>query len=232
MEQNLENQLKQTYHKSIPMWNTVYSKCKLSNLANRQLSVEPTFDVCLDLFASACPIVLDYGCGTGDILFQTYQFGTMWKGTGIDLSQTGIDYANQEAKISHYSNLQFITGSVETLAAFSKESVDGIILSNVLDVIPRPDAIAIFTELTRILKKEGLMFVKLNPYFEQEKLQELGLTHITDNLYAEDGILRLREIDTLAWFRAFEKEYEIRRYLEFPYPWQEGLNRLFLLRKK
>ena len=53
-----------------------------------------------------------------------------------------------------------------------------------------------------------------------------------EEVFEEDGVLRYREVDTASWKQAFEKYYEIIRYLEFPYPWQEGMNRLFLLQKK
>ena len=89
-----------------------------------------------------------------------------------------------------------------------------------------------FSKLTRLLPKGGLMFVKLNPYYEEGYLESFGFKPIANNLFEEDGVLRYREVDTASWKQAFEKYYEIIRYLEFPYPWQEGMNRLFLLQKK
>lgn len=89
----------------------------------------------------------------------------------------------------------------------------------------------VFDELTRLLRKDGLIFLKLNPFYSETELTEIGLTKIKDNLYEEDGVLHLREVDTVAWHRAFEKRYDIIRYLEFPYSWQDGMNRLFLLQK-
>ena len=109
---------------------------------------------------------------------------------------------------------------------------DGIILSNVLDVMPKNIAAETFSKLTRLLPKGGLMFVKLNPYYEEGYLESFGFKPIANNLFEEDGVLRYREVDTASWKQAFEKYYEIIRYLEFPYPWQEGMNRLFLLQKK
>ena len=64
-----------------------------------------------------------------------------------------------------------------------------------------------------------------------EYLLRWGKGKKDDTFYEEDGFLRLRELDTASWHRAFEKYYTTIRYLEFPYPWQEGMNRLFLLKK-
>lgn len=226
------NDVENDYVKSIYMWNDVYAKCKLTDLSQKQLSVEPTFDICLDLFASECKTVLDYGCGTGDVILQIYQFGNLSKGLGLDLSKTGIEYAKKITEISGYHSLDFQVGGIEKLKTIDDQSFDGIVLSNVLDVTPREVAVQIFDELTRILKKNGMMFVKLNPFYDEKSLEDFGLIKFKDNLYEENGVLRLREMDTSQWKHAFEKYYEIERYLEFPYPWQEGMNRLFLLKKR
>lgn len=219
------------YEKSIADWNEAYAEAKLTDLTDKTLSVEPLFDMCLNIFALECPRILDYGCGTGDNLFQCAQYKNLTYGLGIDLSQTGIQYAREMASYNHYSQLNFEMGDIDLLSQYEEGDFDGIILSNVLDVMPREVAVRIFCELTRLLKRGGLMFVKLNPYYDEKVLEEFGLTKLKDNLYEEDGVLKLREVDTAAWHRAFEKGYTILRYLEFPYPWQDGMNRLFLLKK-
>lgn len=220
------------YENSVKLWNDTYSKAEIKDLTGKTLSVEPLFDVCMNMFAIECPRVLDYGCGTGDNLFQCCQFGYTRYGLGIDMSEKGINYAHEMAKKNNFNQLDFLTGDIGSLKQYEEGDFDGIILSNVLDVMPRKIAAEVFLELTRLLKKGGLVFLKLNPYYDPETLEEFGLTRFKDNLYEEEGVLRLREVDTAAWHRAFEKHYEILRYLEFPYPWQDGMNRLFLLKKK
>ena len=184
---NQEELIETEYNRAVNLWNETYSECKLVDLKGKPLSVEPMFDICLDIFASKCKKVLDFGCGTGDIIFQCYEFGNTGYGLGVDVSETGINYATKMAKLNNYDNLEF---------------------------------------------KGGLMFVKLNPYYEEGYLESFGFKPIANNLFEEDGVLRYREVDTASWKQAFEKYYEIIRYLEFPYPWQEGMNRLFLLQKK
>ena len=91
----------------VNLWNETYSECKLVDLKGKPLSVEPMFDICLDIFASKCKKVLDFGCGTGDIIFQCYEFGNTGYGLGVDVSETGINYATKMAKINNYDNLEF-----------------------------------------------------------------------------------------------------------------------------
>ena len=69
-DSNIDDTIKRDYNRSINMWNDVYSKCKIVDLKGKSLSVEPMFDICLDIFASECKKVLDFGCGTGDVNFQ------------------------------------------------------------------------------------------------------------------------------------------------------------------
>lgn len=222
----------QQYDASIELWDQVYSECELVDLSGGILKVEPTFDACLRIFSQNSQRVLDFGCGTGDILFQCADFGYLTYGMGIDRSEVGIHYADKMSYLNHYHNLHYVTGDIENLMQMDDGCFDGIILSNVLDVIPKDIAHTILTEITRILKPEGYLFLKLNPYITKDELIQLGYTPIGDNLYTEDGVLRLREIDTQTWYNLLEHSYTVERYLEFPYPWQEGMNRLFLLKKK
>lgn len=220
------------YDASIALWDKVFTECKLEDLSNEKLEVEPLFDDCLKLFANACTRVLDYGCGTGDVLFQLMEIKELIYGLGIDKSEKGIEYCNKMAMLNHFRHLDFVAGDIEQLKQIEENSFDGIILSNVLDVVPYEVAVSIMKELVRILVKGGHMFVKLNPYYSKEKLIEYGFECLRDNLYTDEGVLRLRQVDTLTWHKKFERQFEIERYLEFPYSWQEGMNRLFLLKKK
>lgn len=220
------------YDASTELWNKTFSECELKDLTGDKLEVEPMFDTCLEIFAKESRRVLDFGCGTGDILFQCADYGAMLYGMGIDRSEKGIDYCIEMANINHYRQLDFVQGDITYVSQMEDGCFDGIILSNVLDVTPKDVGNDIFTELTRLLKEGGLMFLKLNPYANENKLIDYGMTCIKDNLYEKDGVLRLRNQDTDTWKEEFETDYIIERYLEFPYPWQEGMNRLFLLRKK
>ncbi len=219
------------YDASTALWNEVYSECKLTDLSDATLTVEPTFDACLNVFAQSSRRVLDFGCGSGDILFQCADFGYLTYGMGIDRSQTGINYARKMANLNHYRTLDFVVGDISYFSQMEDESFDGIIVSNVLDVVPQDVESQIMSELLRLLKADGLMFVKLNPYATESQLKEYGYNRFEENLYEENGVLRLRNIHTKFWKREFEKHFTVERYLEFPYPWQDGMNRLFLLRK-
>lgn len=220
------------YDASTALWDNVFTQCKLEDLTSEKLEVEPLFDDCLKMFANASKRVLDYGCGTGDVIFQCMEYHELEYGMGLDRSEKGIEYCNKMAMLNHFHQLDFSVGDIEEVKQMEEDSFDGIILSNVLDVVPKDVGDLILNELYRVLTPGGLMFVKLNPYYSKTKLHEYGFTCIKDNLYEDEGVLRLRQVDTLTWHKIFEKKFFIERYLEFPYSWQEGMNRLFLLKKK
>lgn len=221
------------YDDSTELWNKVYQQYSPEDLQQDKLQVEPLFDTCLELFSKKCPRVLDFGCGTGDILFQCAEYHETTYGIGIDRSKVGIEFAHNFANLNHYHQLDFVTADHNYLKQLDDEDFDGIILSNVIDIIPKDYADEIMEQLTRILKKGGYLFLKINPYSTDEELAAINLVNMKDNLYTKDGILRYRRLDTDAWKKEFEPSYKLLRYIEFPYPWDlTRLNRLFLLEKK
>ena len=57
---NQEELIETEYNRAVNLWNETYSECKLVDLKGKPLSVEPMFDICLDIFASKCKKVLDF----------------------------------------------------------------------------------------------------------------------------------------------------------------------------
>ena len=69
---------------------------------------------------------LSSGCGTGDILFQCYEFGNTDSGLGVDLSETGIEFAKKFASVNNYHNLDFQIGDISFFDNYNSNSFDGI----------------------------------------------------------------------------------------------------------
>lgn len=219
------------YENEIRLWNQVYSKCEPMDLRNLSLSVEPGFDSCLKEFGNNTNRILDFGCGTGDISFQYTQYFPNKKCVGIDEASEGIEFAKKTAEMSQYRKMHFFTGDSEMLEDFEDAEFDGIILSNVLDVMPEQVDEQVLKRLNRVLASGGYWFIKLNPYYTPKELVSFDYEKEGGHLYEEDGILRLHQETTNHWKRILEKYGTIERYMEFLYPWQDGLNRLFLIKK-
>lgn len=221
----------EAYDKAVKFWNKEYSECSPVDLRTLKLTVEPGFDNCLKEFGGRTSRVLDFGCGTGDILLQYSQYFPDKRGVGIDETESGIAFAKETAKLSQLHKLHFFLGDVSMLDDFEAGEFDGIILSNVLDVMPEDMDEAVLEKLNRILAPGGSWFIKLNPYYTPDELKNFSYEKEPHHLYEEDGILKLHQETTNHWKRIFEKYGTLERYMEFMYPWQPGLNRLFLLKK-
>lgn len=220
-----------SYDRETGLWNEIYSEYRAADLRNTVLTVEPGFDNCLREFGKKTSRVLDFGCGTGDIAFQYIQNFPKKKVIGIDEAEKGIEFAKKTAIISKYQGLHFFTGDSRMLADFEEGEFDGIILSNVLDVMPEKVDESVLSRLDRVLVPGGYWFIKLNPYYSENDLEMFDYQQKDGNLYEEDGILRLHQETTEHWKRILGNYGCVERYMEFMYPWQEGLNRLFLLKK-
>lgn len=214
------------------MWNEVYKNSIPTDLRETTLAVEPLFDTCLKMFAAQTERVLDFGCGTGDILFQYAQYKRTSRGVGVDSAKQGIDFAKETAKKSGYRNLHFFEGDESFLETFESGRFDGIILSNVLDVMPEEEGYHVASELNRVLKDGGCWFIKLNPFYSDEELKSMNYEEMSPHTYGENGVLHLKQEDTGYWMRVLNQFGEVERYVEFPYTWQPGMNRIFLVKKR
>ena len=85
----------------------VYSESEPVDLRNVTLRVEPLFDTCLKMLASKTDRVLDFGCGTGDILFQYVQCSKKGRGVGVDVAENGINFAKKDCKIEWLPECSF-----------------------------------------------------------------------------------------------------------------------------
>ena len=107
-------------------------------------------------------------------------------------------------------------------------SFDGVILSNVLDVVPKDISTTVIDDLERVLKPGGYWFIKMNPYYSKEELESFEYKNAGNNIYEKDHIMRLRQATTNYWKEKFARFGKEIIYLEFEYPWQDGMNRLFV----
>ncbi|WP_313186854.1 class I SAM-dependent methyltransferase [Lacrimispora sp.] len=218
------------YERETDMWNKIFEEYQPIDLRGVELRVEPMFDEALELFAGKTKRVMDFGCGTGDVSFQYLQYQPDHQIIGVDKAEIGIKFAKETARLSHYKRTHFFTAGEEFLDQFQKEAFDGIILSNVLDVMPKDVSYEIMLKLNKLLKHDGYWFVKMNPYYSNEELDSLGYQKTGANLYEEEGVLHLRQATTEYWKKQLSEFGEIIDYLEFQYPWQKGMNRLFVIK--
>lgn len=97
--------------------------------------------------------IIDLGCGRGGFVYHLQQFG--YKNVkGYDVSQEQLDYARQLGLNNIFEgDIIAVAGSLKT------NSVDVIILFDVIEHLQRPLLLQLLDEVYRILKPEGKVLV-------------------------------------------------------------------------
>ena len=127
----------------------------------------------------------------------------------------------------------FVTGSIYSLSVVEDDSVDAVILFNIVDnMIPR-DAHALLDEIKRIIKPEGRVLMKVNDRFREPNLIEDDEYEALGNgFYREASGLFLWNLsnDDIKSLVGPELEIEQSSIVEFKQ--YNARNRLFFLRSQ
>ena len=166
--------IKQDYNRAVNMWNETYSHCKIVDLKGKSLSVEPMFDICLDIFASKCKNILDFGCGSGRD--SKYFLEKGYRVDAVDGSEEICkitrEYVKIEVKKMLFSELSFVNKYEGIWACYSILHLSKDELQDVL------------YKMMRALKKEGYIYTSFK-YGEYEGYrEERYYTDFTENSFA------------------------------------------------
>jgi len=102
-------------------------------------------------------VVLDLGSGAGfDCFLAAKKTGETGKVIGVDMTESMIIKAKNNAEKYGYKNVEFRLGDIENLPV-DDNSVDVIISNCVINLAP--DKLAVFKEAKRVLKPAGKMYV-------------------------------------------------------------------------
>ena len=145
------------YDQSIDAWNNIFSQ-ESATFPKTKTIGNPSFDKGLEWLTENASTVLDFGCGNGIVLFLCSLYGTK--------THIGGDF-------------RFSCGSLEALQRVETDSADAVVLSNIIDNLYPEDAAAVLTEIKRILKKNGRILLKLNPYLTAVQIKEWNIQVIT-----------------------------------------------------
>lgn len=216
------------YNNAIKAWDEIFA-AKSTKLPTKTTTGIDEFDAGLEWLCKGSDRILDFGCGDGTLLFISALLGTQ-SHIGIDLSEKAIEKANiRKAKISHGS-FDFIWGDVEKLKAIQDASLDAVILSNIIDNLYPQDAVLALQEVNRILKDNGKVLVKLNPFITEAQIKEWQIKIVEDNVL-DDGFILLNKTDQ-EWKELLTQYFVIHDYTEIVFAAQKQTNRLFLLLKE
>jgi ubiquinone/menaquinone biosynthesis C-methylase UbiE len=223
----VEDRLSDKYDKSIKEWNKLFLK-RSEEVPTQTSSGNETIDAGIGWLCEGSESVLDFGCGDGTLLFLCALMGTKFH-IGIDLSENGIEKANLRKEKVNQGKFDFIWGGVEKLKAIKDGSVDAVILSNILDNLYPQDVDLVLREVNRILKENGKILVKLNPFITDEQIEEWQMKAIKEDLL-DNGFILLNKT-TSAWNDILSKYFSVHDFAEILYEEHQHTNRLFLLER-
>lgn len=188
----------------IQFWDHQFGQAKASKIEKKDIPLDNDLVKLIKFVGDRSETILDYGTGSGYALIAAKLHGTkMKKGLGIDPSINSIKLAKDICAMSNIEDLDFIVGKEENLENIEDHAFDGIVCSNVLDVIPYETSGQIIKEFSRIIKPKGYFLLKINFYLTDELINKIKMEKIGDNTYALNGILRGVNLSNKEWVERF-----------------------------
>jgi len=190
---------------AVQFWDTVFKDSVPLKINPKEVIVENTLDAYLKQIGDTCQDVLDVGCGMGTSLMSAKCLGSTMKcGVGFDTSKHAINFAEQTTQLSGITGLSFYNADESFLKTIKDESFDGMICSNFLDVITKELSEGIIQEMKRILKRNGLLLLKINFFLDSSLIEKLKMELIDENTYQINGVIRSYNLSTEAWVQRFD----------------------------
>ena len=214
------------YEKVKEQWDDIFKKEEVIKIINKETGIKE-FDDALDWLSIGVESVLDFGCGNGSLLYKIAARGAK-ELIGIDISEEGIRIAHRLKEVNDVEKSEFIVGGVESLEKLEDNCVDAIVLSNIVDNLSPKDCRKVLKECKRILKTDGKVLVKLNPFITEEQIREWNIKVIENN-FLDDGLFLWNQTDK-EWFETFEKYFNVIKNYEIYYKEHNQTNRIYLLR--
>ena len=196
-------------------WNDEFKKLKSKKIIISEIKVESDLDKAIKFMGDNTNKLLDIGSGSGYALFNAKILGNRLSyGLGIDSSINAIKFAIETIKLSNIEGLDFKVADHNYLKKLKENSFDGIICSNVLDVIPKETANEIINEIKRLLKTNGYLLLKFNFYLTKEIIEKNKMKEIEKNTYTLNGVLRGVNSTIKEWLEKFQ-DFKIIKEAEY-----------------
>ena len=180
-----------------------------------------------------CRRVLDYGCGSG--------WGGMTAAMAGCSRAVCADVVPNAVKMTAYYSSLFGTRSrvlpvcidESWLGNVPSGTYDGIICSNVLDVVPPEMADGILRDMVRVASGDARIVVGLNYYMKTDQVSTRGFEVKNGNMIYIGGVLRLVNRTDEEWTDMLSSLFTVEKLDHFAWPGETTeTRRLFFLKTK
>lgn len=176
--------------------------------------------------------VLDYGCGQG------------WAGICIKKSGsadvTCVDVVENAAEMTKFFGEIFNLGegfrsecvSTDWISESPAGIYDGLVCSNVIDVLPTEVADSVIANIARITTDDAKIVIGMNYHSDEKSDPEKGIEVKNGNEVYVNGVLRMVSRSDEEWTSIFEKYFKVDAVDHYSWPGETTeRRRVFLLSK-
>ena len=177
--------------------------------------------------------VLDYGCGNAWAAVAAARSGCP-DVIAADAAPGAVRAARFYAELYGVSDrVRTVCAGPDWLAGVPAGTFDGLICSNVLDVVPPETARDILLGAAKAVTEDALVIVGLNYYLSPEAAAERGMSLAEGRLLYIDGVLRLVSRTDGEWEEIFSPWFAVEELDYFAWPGETAeRRRLFRLRRR
>lgn len=217
------------YQDTIRYWDQIFSGVQKNDPFQPIPIVE--LETALAWLAADAKTVLDFGCGSGRMLLRTLPLGAseVW---GIDIAPAAIQRLQDLIRQYHLQERShFACGSVEILEKMESHSIDAAILSNVVDNLMPDDAQRVLEEIHRVVRAEGKVLFKFNPYLQTAQVESDSYFHtLSTSFYREESGLYLWNLSSEELAERLHPYFSIEKSEEIDMG--PAMNRLYYTRNR
>lgn len=212
-------------------WDGFFKQYQAQTIQKEDVQVENDLDLYIKEVGDGCHNVLDFGCGSGYAILTARLLGSrMQKGLAFDPSKVAIETLNKTLELSKIEGIETLVASHEDLSSYQDSTFDGVLCSNVLDVVPLDTSTAMIEEIDRLLKPGGLLMLKLNFLLTEDIITRTKAEEIAPNTYTINGVLRSYNLSTEDWIKRF-KNFKVLKQATYERIKNGPLDRVLLLEK-
>ncbi len=176
----------------------------------------------------SCRKVLDYGCGTAWAAIAAAKSGCR-DVTAVDLSDGPLEAAGFYASVFK-ADVNLAKIGPDWLRSVPDKTFDGLICSNVLDIVPEATAQDIINQLARISKIGAAVKIGLNFHMSEDSARVRGMDLADGRRLYVDSVLRLVSLTDDEWTALFSRHFRVQRLEHFSWPGEKSeTRRLFHL---
>lgn len=218
------------YKETLNYWDNVFSQVPEYD-PNQKIQIQE-IDNGIEWLGKNSKSIIDFGCGSGRVLLRCLDNGVEHV-CGIDLSSNAISIAtNIVEKFNLENKAKFICGGADKLKEIESDSFSGAILFNIIDNLVPDDAQEVIKQIHRIIKPNGKVLLKLNPYFAKDIREKYEFKEMSNEFYKETTGLYLWNLTEEKIKEIIEPYFVIEKHEEIEFKQYNMINRMYYLRYK